>query len=182
MRCGTTRHRAAINQLEGRIDTSGALEVWEAAVGSPLWTGPDVWVHGDMMAANLIVRDDRLCGVIDFGCSAIGDPACDLTPRVDDLRGIESHAFHAVGPSRPWRMGASTRVGALEGSSRSPDAARRRPAQRRHAFRLALDRNRRRRPDHHRVPRRRVRRHRHGPSLRPGRKLSAVPPQLALLS
>jgi aminoglycoside phosphotransferase (APT) family kinase protein len=32
-----------------------------------------------MMPANLIVRDDRLCGVIDFGCSAIGDPACDLT-------------------------------------------------------------------------------------------------------
>ena len=24
-------------------------------------------------------RDDRLCGVIDFGCSAVGDPACDLT-------------------------------------------------------------------------------------------------------
>jgi aminoglycoside phosphotransferase (APT) family kinase protein len=71
--------RAAINQLEGRIDTSGALEVWDAALAAPLWTGPDVWVHGDMMAANLIVRDDRLCGVIDFGCSAIGDPACDLT-------------------------------------------------------------------------------------------------------
>jgi aminoglycoside phosphotransferase (APT) family kinase protein len=71
--------RGAINQLEGRIDTSGALEVWEAAVAAPLWTGPDVWVHGDMMPANLIVRDDRLCGVIDFGCSAIGDPACDLT-------------------------------------------------------------------------------------------------------
>ena len=73
--------RAAIKLLEGRIDTSGALEVWEAAVATPLWTGPDVWVHGDMMAANLIVRDDRLCGVIDFGCSATGHPACDLTSR-----------------------------------------------------------------------------------------------------
>ena len=79
LRCGTTRQRAAIDQLEGRIDTSDALEVWEAAVATPPWTGPDVWVHGDMMAASLIVRDDRLCGVIDFGCAAIGDPACDLT-------------------------------------------------------------------------------------------------------
>lgn len=71
--------RAAIAALDGRIDTSGALEVWDAAVTAPAWEGPDVWVHGDVVASNLIVRDDRLCAVIDFGCSAIGDPACDLT-------------------------------------------------------------------------------------------------------
>jgi len=70
--------RGAIEQLDGRIDTAGALAVWEAAVTAPTWTGPGVWVHGDVTPSNLIVRDDRLCGVIDFGCSAIGDPACDL--------------------------------------------------------------------------------------------------------
>ena len=46
--------------------------VWDAALASS-WVGPDLWVHGDMVPSNLLVRDDRLCGVIDFGCSAVGD-------------------------------------------------------------------------------------------------------------
>jgi aminoglycoside phosphotransferase (APT) family kinase protein len=37
-----------------------------------------VWVHGDVTASNLLVRDGRLAAVIDFGCCAVGDPACDL--------------------------------------------------------------------------------------------------------
>jgi aminoglycoside phosphotransferase (APT) family kinase protein len=32
-----------------------------------------------MTASNLLVVDGRLSAVIDFGCSAVGDPACDLT-------------------------------------------------------------------------------------------------------
>jgi aminoglycoside phosphotransferase (APT) family kinase protein len=35
-------------------------------------------VHGDITAANLLVLDGRLSAVIDFGCLAVGDPACDL--------------------------------------------------------------------------------------------------------
>lgn len=70
--------RDAIDRLDGRIDTSGAVEVWDDALASP-WSAPEVWVHGDMTASNFLVRNDRLCGVIDFGCCAIGDPACDLT-------------------------------------------------------------------------------------------------------
>lgn len=70
--------RAAIEYLGGRIDAHGAREVWDRALASS-WTGPDVWVHGDMAPSNFLVSDDQLCGVIDFGCSAVGDPACDLT-------------------------------------------------------------------------------------------------------
>jgi aminoglycoside phosphotransferase (APT) family kinase protein len=70
--------RATIDQLAGEIDVDGAIEVWEAALATP-WTAPDVWVHGDVTGSNLLLRDDRLCGVIDFGCAAVGDPACDLT-------------------------------------------------------------------------------------------------------
>lgn len=36
-------------------------------------------MHGDVTGSNLLMSGDRLCGVIDFGCSAVGDPACDLT-------------------------------------------------------------------------------------------------------
>ena len=52
--------------------------MWEAAIAAE-WDGRDVWVHGDITGSNFLVRDGRLCGVIDFGCAAVGDPACDLT-------------------------------------------------------------------------------------------------------
>jgi len=52
--------------------------VWDAARESS-WEAAPVWVHGDMAAGNLLLHDGRLGGVIDFGCMAVGDPACDLT-------------------------------------------------------------------------------------------------------
>ena len=42
------------------------------------WPNPPVWFHGDVAYGNLLVRDGRLAAVIDFGCSGVGDPACDL--------------------------------------------------------------------------------------------------------
>ena len=64
--------------LRDEIDAHEAVAAWEAALAAP-WHGPTVWVHGDMAATNLIVKNGRLTGVIDFGCCAVGDPACDLT-------------------------------------------------------------------------------------------------------
>jgi aminoglycoside phosphotransferase (APT) family kinase protein len=74
--------RDALVTLEGRVDTDTARAAWEAALAatverSPVWV-PPVWVHGDVARGNLLVRDGRLSAVIDFGCSAVGDPACDL--------------------------------------------------------------------------------------------------------
>jgi aminoglycoside phosphotransferase (APT) family kinase protein len=37
-----------------------------------------VWVHGDIAAGNLLVREGRLSAVIDWGTLGVGDPACDL--------------------------------------------------------------------------------------------------------
>ena len=64
--------------MNAEIDADAATEVWEAALAAT-WHGPAVWIHGDVTAANLLVVDGRLSAVIDFGCSAVGDPACDLT-------------------------------------------------------------------------------------------------------
>lgn len=36
-------------------------------------------MHGDVTPSNLLVRGGRLGAVLDFGCCAVGDPACDLT-------------------------------------------------------------------------------------------------------
>jgi len=70
--------REAISDVKAEIDTDAATEVWEAALATT-WQGPSVWIHGDVTAANLLVVDGRLNAVVDFGCSAVGDPACDLT-------------------------------------------------------------------------------------------------------
>jgi aminoglycoside phosphotransferase (APT) family kinase protein len=90
--------RAALDVLGDRIDVPGAREVWEAALGSS-WGGPGVWVHGDMAPSNFLVRNDRLCGVIDFGCSAVGDPACDLTPAWTVFEGESRRRFMRAVPA-----------------------------------------------------------------------------------
>lgn len=92
--------RATIPQVAGEIDAAGALAVWDAALAAA-WTGPDVWVHGDVTGANLLVRDGRLAAVIDFGCSAVGDPACDLTPAWTLFDGPSRERFRAVVDADP---------------------------------------------------------------------------------
>ncbi len=69
--------RDAIRLLERELDADAATEVWEAALSST-WDRRPVWVHGDVAASNLLVADGTLRAVIDFGCAAVGDPACDL--------------------------------------------------------------------------------------------------------
>ncbi len=43
------------------------------------WNSAAVWIHGDLHPGNLLVRDGRLSGVLDFGDIAAGDPATDLS-------------------------------------------------------------------------------------------------------
>lgn len=95
--------RQAIAALDGQIDTAAATEVWEAALAAT-WCGAPVWIHGDVAAGNLLVRAGRLCAVIDFGCSGVGDPACDLTIAWTFLSGASREAFRAALPldSATW--------------------------------------------------------------------------------
>ena len=69
-----TRHAA--DALGTAVPRAAVLAVWDDAVATD-WTGDPVWVHGDVAAGNLLVRDGRLAAVIDFGSSGVGDPACD---------------------------------------------------------------------------------------------------------
>jgi aminoglycoside phosphotransferase (APT) family kinase protein len=86
--------RQSLAALDGRIDTDTASDVWEAALNAT-WHGPPVWVHGDVAAGNLLVKGGRLSAVIDFGCSSVGDPACDLTIAWTLLSGESREAFRA---------------------------------------------------------------------------------------
>jgi aminoglycoside phosphotransferase (APT) family kinase protein len=71
--------------------------VWQAALASA-WQGSPVWVHGDVSAGNLLVTHGRLSAMIDFGSSAVGDPACDLAIAWTLLQGESRDAFRAALP------------------------------------------------------------------------------------
>jgi aminoglycoside phosphotransferase (APT) family kinase protein len=89
--------RSIIGTLAGEIDVDGATEVWDAALAAE-WEGPDVWVHGDITGSNLLLCDGHLCGVIDFGCAAVGDPACDLTAAWTMFEGTSQERFMSALP------------------------------------------------------------------------------------
>ncbi len=60
------------------IDIVAVTAAWEHALAVPSWSGSLVWMHGDLMPTNLLVRGDGgLAGVLDFGCCTTGDPACE---------------------------------------------------------------------------------------------------------
>jgi aminoglycoside phosphotransferase (APT) family kinase protein len=84
--------RRCLTILEGRVDTTKAREVWEAALAAP-YTGPPRWFHGDIATGNLLVRNGTLAAVIDFGTSGVGDPACDLVIAYTTFHGPSRAAF-----------------------------------------------------------------------------------------
>jgi len=69
--------RECLARLTGIIDAERLAAIWREAL-STHWERPPVWVHGDVAAGNLVMFNDKLRAVIDFGSSACGDPACDL--------------------------------------------------------------------------------------------------------
>lgn len=74
------RARQALKDLTGIIDTKTATKIWDKCLQAPPWDKEPVWVHGDLMPANLLASNNRLSGVCDFEGVGIGDPACDLIP------------------------------------------------------------------------------------------------------
>jgi aminoglycoside phosphotransferase (APT) family kinase protein len=71
--------RASIPRLAAHgVDLAAVTAAWENALAAPSGLGSRVWLHGDLMPTNLLVRDDGgLAGVLDFGVCTTGDPACE---------------------------------------------------------------------------------------------------------
>ena len=127
--------RRAIDVLGSRVPGDAVTDVWDSALRAT-WQGPPVWFHGDVAVGNLLVRDGRLTAVIDFGCSGVGDPACDTTIAWTFLSGESRQAFRdALAVDRDtWRRGrgwtlwkalitlADPRSGHAEGARRSLEA------------------------------------------------------------
>lgn len=87
--------RQAIETLGDRIGAAACTEVMDAALATT-WDSKPIWVHGDIAPDNLLVRECRLSAVIDFGCSAVGDPACDLFMTWAFFSGPSREAFRAA--------------------------------------------------------------------------------------
>ena len=105
--------RRSIEALRDEIDTDLATRVWEDALAAT-WHGPPVWVHGDVAVGNLLVNDGRLSAVIDFGCSAVGDPACDTVIAWTYPRRQEPADASAMSSRSTRRLDPRPRLGPLE--------------------------------------------------------------------
>ncbi|MGW4369374.1 aminoglycoside phosphotransferase family protein [Nocardia takedensis] len=68
----------AIAAVADEFDADALTAAWRGALDATPWSGPGVWIHGDLSSGNLLFDGDRLTGVIDFGGLGVGDPACDL--------------------------------------------------------------------------------------------------------
>ena len=78
-RCTATRPCARGSPAGASPRRRHCLAVWERALAAPAWTGPAVWLHGDLHPANLLLAPSgALVAVIDFGDITAGDPATDL--------------------------------------------------------------------------------------------------------
>jgi aminoglycoside phosphotransferase (APT) family kinase protein len=69
--------RWCIDRASHLIDAAAAIDVWEQALAAPPHHGPPVWVQGDL-EGNCLVRDGRLCGIVDWGSACAGDPSVDV--------------------------------------------------------------------------------------------------------
>lgn len=73
----TTEQRFSV--LDTKPDLQQRLRpLWNEALAATPWRGAPIWIHGDLHPANIIITDDKISSVIDFGDVTAGDPATDL--------------------------------------------------------------------------------------------------------
>jgi aminoglycoside phosphotransferase (APT) family kinase protein len=82
LRHGTLRElddwvRSGAAQIAARYDADGLLAEWEETLDAPPWDGPPRWCHCDLDLRNVVFRDGRPSGVLDWGWAGAGDPASD---------------------------------------------------------------------------------------------------------
>lgn len=86
-----------ILDIGGLIDVDLTREAWERALAAKAWDAPSVWIHGDLHGGNLLAREGKLVGIIDWGGLGVGDPAPELIPAWtlfdEDARGVYREAL-----------------------------------------------------------------------------------------
>lgn len=70
--------KQSIPLLNELYNTELLNDLWQSALKASNWEKDPVWIHGDLHAGNLLAKNRKLVGVVDFGLAGIGDPACDM--------------------------------------------------------------------------------------------------------
>jgi aminoglycoside phosphotransferase (APT) family kinase protein len=70
--------RKSINLLDDIYDVRMLTDLWEKIIATPTWSGPPVWIHGDLHAGNILIEGDLISAVVDFGLAGVGSPAADM--------------------------------------------------------------------------------------------------------
>jgi aminoglycoside phosphotransferase (APT) family kinase protein len=120
----------AFATLRNEVDVGAMRVIWDDAVMAPPWDGPPLWLHGDMHPLNLLVHNDRVAAVIDFGDITAGDPASDLViawmalpldahPVFRDALGMHARGEHGDAlwrRARGWAVSIAVSILASAGS------------------------------------------------------------------
>lgn len=83
------------NKFTAGVDVAAVMRIWQSAVDAAPWSEPPVWIHGDLIPGNILMRGTELAALIDFGCAAAGDPACDVMAAWTLFRGEARKEFLA---------------------------------------------------------------------------------------
>lgn len=71
-------------------------DLWISALKVPQWEKEPVWIHGDLHAGNLLVKNRKIIGVVDWGLAGIGDPACDMMVAWTLLSKKSREVFYSI--------------------------------------------------------------------------------------
>ena len=78
------------------IDVDRARAVWRAGLEAGPWRGPGVWIHGDLLGGNLLLRGGSLSAVIDWGALGVADPAPDVAPAWTLFEGASRRRYREL--------------------------------------------------------------------------------------
>jgi aminoglycoside phosphotransferase (APT) family kinase protein len=98
LRRGTLREldewvHAGVAKFGRDHDGEGLLEAWEETLEAQPWDGPPTWCHCDLDLRNVVFRDGRPSGVLDWGWAGAGDPASDAAVAWKVLPAAARDAF-----------------------------------------------------------------------------------------
>ncbi|WP_394940769.1 aminoglycoside phosphotransferase family protein [Psychromicrobium sp. YIM B11713] len=76
------------------------LNAWQASLALPEWEREPYWFHGDLHAANILIKAGKLSAIIDFGDLGCGDPAIDLAAAWMLFEDQDRRRFHSLVEAR----------------------------------------------------------------------------------
>ncbi|EAP99366.1 putative aminoglycoside phosphotransferase [Janibacter sp. HTCC2649] len=80
VRCRVEALHGQTDPMSGPLDPTPVMGLMEAALDAGAPAPEPVLLHGDLIPGNLVVRNGRLSGLLDFGTLTTGYAAWDLTP------------------------------------------------------------------------------------------------------